>query len=89
MTGPGLGASDSAIWDAALSEGSIIVSKDRDFAIRAQTRPEGPQVVWVRLGNATSRRLLEWLAPRWAEIETRLAQSARLVEVGRPEPESH
>ena len=81
MNSVGLNAPDSAIWDAARREGRIIVTKDRDFAIWAAARRTGPQIAWLRLGNATTRSLLTWLEPRWSSIEDRLAEGAHLVEV--------
>lgn len=80
----GVGVSDGTIWQMARRESSIIVTKDRDFAIWAAARRDGPQVVWIRLGNATSRNLLMWLEPRWLEIESRLNERIHLIEVGRP-----
>lgn len=80
----GVDATDSAIWNAARQDRSVIVTKDRDFAVWAMAGRGGPQVVWVRLGNATSRNLLRWLEPRWDEIEARLSDAVPLVEAGRP-----
>ena len=80
----GLGVTDAAIWETARREERVIVTKDRDFAIWAAARRQGPQVVWIRLGNATSGSLLSWLEPRWLEIETRLEEQVHLIEVGRP-----
>ncbi len=53
----GLGASDTAIFTAARESGSVIVSKDRDFRLLVQPPPP-PQLLWVRLGNATNTRLI-------------------------------
>lgn len=81
MNSVGLDAPDSALWDVARREGRIIVTKDRDFAIWASARRTGPQVVWLRLGNATTRSLLKWLEPLWPSIQSRLEEGAHLVEV--------
>lgn len=76
-----LQASDGAIWRLAREQRRIIVTKDRDFAIWAAERTVGPQVVWLRLGNATTRSLLTWLEPRWGAVETALAEGIHLIEV--------
>lgn len=76
-----VGAPDQAIWTLARNEARVIVTKDRDFAIWASDRREGPQVVWLRLGNATRRVLIEWLAPKWPLVEQRLLDGVHLVEV--------
>ncbi|MFC5371480.1 DUF5615 family PIN-like protein [Brevundimonas faecalis] len=77
----GVDASDEAIWDAAKAESRIIVTKDRDFAVWVSARRNGPQVVWIRLGNATTRSLIAWLTLRWLSIQDRLAEGAHLIEV--------
>lgn len=76
-----LTASDQEIWNLAKDQSCIIVTKDRDFAIWATDRRSGPQVVWLRLGNATRRVLIDWLAPKWPQIEGRLTDGVHLVEV--------
>jgi len=53
----GLGASDNAIFDAANVQGGVIVSKDRDFRRLVLSGPP-PQLLWVRLGNATNAKLI-------------------------------
>lgn len=78
-----LDADDDAIWTLARAEKLTIVTKDRDFALWAADRRSGPQVVWLRLGNATTRSLVQWLEPRWVNIEARLADGIHLIEVRR------
>jgi predicted nuclease of predicted toxin-antitoxin system len=40
-----LESSDGAIWDYAMSQGAIIVTKDEDFAIRASVSEARPRIV--------------------------------------------
>ena len=56
-------ASDPAIAAYARGKGQIVVSKDEDSvplvgALRFQ-------LVWLRCGNSTKRRLLIWLETHW------------------------
>ncbi|MBU6455545.1 MAG: DUF5615 family PIN-like protein [Cyanobacteria bacterium REEB67] len=44
-------ASDQEIWDYAKINNCVIVSKDEDFFHLSGTSEDGPQLVWVRLGN--------------------------------------
>jgi len=81
MNSVGVDAPDSAIWDLARLDERIIVTKDRDFAIWAASRQAGPRVVWLRIGNATTRSLMAWLEPRWPIIQERLIENTHLVEV--------
>ncbi|MET3837440.1 putative nuclease of putative toxin-antitoxin system [Brevundimonas sp. UYEF29] len=74
-------APDQAIWSLAKDQDRIVITKDRDFAIWAADRRSGPQVVWLRLGNATRRALIAWLEPKWSQIEQRLSEGVHLVEV--------
>lgn len=76
-----LDAPDNAIWTLARRQGRIILTKDRDFALWASDRRGGPQIVWLRLGNATRRVLIDWLEPRWPQIQLRLSEGVHLVEV--------
>jgi predicted nuclease of predicted toxin-antitoxin system len=48
----GLGdAQDEAIWEHAVRAGSVIVSKDSDFAGRTILGQGGPPVVWISCGT--------------------------------------
>jgi predicted nuclease of predicted toxin-antitoxin system len=60
---------------------SIIVTKDEDFAERTARTDVGPVIVWLRIGNATNRALLEWLEPRWSSVVQLLIDDNRLIEV--------
>ena len=74
-------AEDPEIWDHALESGSIIITKDEDFAERLSRTAGGPVVVWLRIGNATNRNLFQWLRPRWESVIHLLEDGNRLIEV--------
>lgn len=74
-------ADDIVIWNYALTSGATIVTKDEDFAERTARTTSGPIIVWLRIGNATNRALLEWLEPRWPRIIALLETGDRLIEV--------
>ena len=74
-------AEDGPIEAHALSAGAVIVTKDEDYAARAALEPNGPPIVWLRVGNATNRALLEWLRPRWPQVVVLLSAGHRLIEV--------
>ena len=44
-------ASDRVIWDYARSSSAVIGTKDEDFAVRRALLDNGPQIVWLRIGN--------------------------------------
>ena len=78
----GLGqANDRQIWTYARSKGAVVVSKDQDFADLARSDRRGVAVVWIRIGNATSRALWRTLEPVLPEILEALGRGERLIEV--------
>lgn len=48
-------APDQSVWDFALRHGSTIVSKDSDFHQLAFLKGPPPKVIWVRLGNCSTK----------------------------------
>jgi len=78
----GLGdAADLAIWHYALGAGTVIVSKDEDFAQRKILGHAGPAVVWIRLRNTRRRELLVWFEGVLPEILEALERGETFVEV--------
>ena len=74
-------AADAAIWQHAVDTAAVIVTKDEDFAVRAQLRAGGPQVVWVRYGNVRKAELLQKLAAVWPDVSDAIARGESLVEL--------
>ena len=74
-------ASDRIIWEHANASKSVIITKDEDFAEEVRRGDEGVSVVWLRVGNTTTKVLLKWLEPRWAQICSLLDNGDRLIEV--------
>ena len=74
-------ADDAVIWQRALERGAVIVTKDEDFPSRAWTSRTAPSIVWLRIGNASRRALLAWLEPLLPDIEARLGQGEKIIEV--------
>jgi predicted nuclease of predicted toxin-antitoxin system len=54
-----LAAKDTAIWDFALQEKAVIVSKDEDFPRRLSQSATGPAILWLRIGNSSRHALLD------------------------------
>jgi predicted nuclease of predicted toxin-antitoxin system len=55
--------------------------KDEDFVLLQALDPSGPAVVWVRIGNAVSRVLLERFTVAWPAILAALERGERVVEI--------
>ncbi len=72
-------APDPAIWRYAVEHDACVVTKDEDFALRrAQTT--GPQILWLRIGNATNLRLRAHLDAVWAAVLQCLENGEPVVE---------
>jgi len=72
---------DRDVWVRCHESGSVLVSKDEDFAVWVRAGRAGPAVVWLRTGNGTTRDLIACLAPVIEAVEARLAAGDRLIEV--------
>lgn len=74
-------ADDRALWDYAVTNSAVIVTKDEDFAIRRALAPTGPAVLWVRRGNTTRRALLAWFEPLLPAVLAAFERGEALVEI--------
>ena len=74
---------DDTIWQLALARRATIITRDKDFADWALSRSPAPQVVWIRIGNATNLSLTARLESAWDRIISELESGARVVEIGR------
>ena len=61
-------ARDREIWDHATAQDAVIVTKDEDFVTMRALRPEGPPIVWIRIGNVTKLSLLRRFAAAFPAI---------------------
>ena len=50
-------APDEILWGTAQREGFIIVTRDSDFADRPMLALPSPKIVWIRVGNCTTREI--------------------------------
>lgn len=74
-------ADDPDIWRYVEGADAIIVTKDEDFAVMARSLPNGPQVLWVRIGNTLNRELFRRFEVAWPQVEPLLAAGERVVEL--------
>jgi len=63
-------ASDLGIWEFARENGFTIVSKDSDFDQIRLMRGHPPKVIWVRLGNCSTRAIEDLLRSQSPVIHT-------------------
>ena len=74
-------AKDRDIWRHAKAAGGSIVTKDEDFVLFKAADPDGPTVVWVRIGNALRRVILHRLATAWPTVVAKLDAGESVVEI--------
>jgi predicted nuclease of predicted toxin-antitoxin system len=72
---------DRAIWTRAQETSAVVISKDADFVTLYTLEPDGPAVVWIRLGNTRKQALLQWFESLFPEILSSLEQGERLIEI--------
>lgn len=65
----GLRASpDSDVWDYAVHNKLAVVTKDSDFRHRSSLRGHPPKVIWIALGNCSTRMVEDLLRRRVLEV---------------------
>jgi predicted nuclease of predicted toxin-antitoxin system len=74
-------ADDAQLWEYAVQEEAVILTKDEDFASRRLREPDGPTIIWLRVGNCSRAALLRWLGPLLVSIEALVAAGERVIEV--------
>lgn len=62
------GATDEKIWDYSKTDDWILVSKDSDFYQRAILRGSPPKVVWLRIGNCSTKMISDLLNDHHSDI---------------------
>jgi predicted nuclease of predicted toxin-antitoxin system len=72
-------APDTDVWEYALRNDLAIVTKDSDFRHRSSLRGYPPKVIWIALGNCSTRTVEDLLRQRVAEVAEFLADEVKAV----------
>lgn len=78
----GAASGDSAIVRFAKTRRAVIISKDADFKQLLAGAHDAPQLVWIRLGNTTTRSLQQVLEVEWPRLLGALERGDAIVELG-------
>ncbi len=70
---------DTDLWKYASDHGFSILTKDTDFEQLSILRGAPPKVVWLRIGNAPTRAVLELLDRHHADIVAFLQEEERTL----------
>ena len=76
-----LSASDQRIWQEAISQSAVLITKDQDFAVLRVSRAGGSQIVWLRVGNVTNDELIARFTAVLGNIVKAVERGEALVEV--------
>lgn len=75
-------APDRVIWEYAIKNALVIVTKDADFAQRSDLQGTAPpQIVWVRLGNLRRKALIAEFSRLMPDIERAIANGIRITQL--------
>jgi predicted nuclease of predicted toxin-antitoxin system len=67
--------SDAALWEWARVHGYAIVSKDSDFWHRSVLFGHPPEVIWLRVGNGSTRVMADVLRRAAGAVEAFLQEA--------------
>ena len=73
-------ASDSAIWNFALANQAVIITKGEDFPQRKALADGGPAVIWIRLRNTRRAELLARFGAMLPDIVAALERGESVIE---------
>ena len=59
---------DNLVWEHAKSNALVIVTKDSDFVQLSARLGHPPKVIWLRLGNVSTRDVASLLRHRYEDI---------------------
>jgi predicted nuclease of predicted toxin-antitoxin system len=62
-------SSDDQVWQYAIANGFVIVTKDEDFHLLNVLRGSPPKVIWLQMGNCTTAQIEATLRNHLQEIE--------------------
>ena len=76
----GQSPSDTMLWEHALANSYVIVTKDTDFSNRIMLSVPPPWVVHLRIGNMRKQNFHQLLARVWLQVES-LLPAHKLINV--------
>lgn len=79
-TSLGQSLSDTFLWEYALANEYVILTKDTDFSNRMMLADPPPWVVHLRIGNMRKRDFHLFLAQVWPQVE-KLLPAHKLINV--------
>ena len=72
--------SDGDIWEYAITNNLIIVTKDVDFYNRYLSSSKYPKIIWFRTGNMKKKTFYKFIEQIWLEIEIMIQSGSFIIE---------
>ena len=73
---------DQAIWNYAVANAQIIITKDEDFKnLLLLASSQKTPVIWVRIGNCSNAALAQWFQPLFPQVLAHLERGEQLIEL--------
>jgi predicted nuclease of predicted toxin-antitoxin system len=70
---------DSDIWEYALKNELVIITKDSDFYYRCLSSKQYPKVIWIRIGNLKKKSFNSFIESIWLDVEEMLFHSSFII----------
>lgn len=71
--------SDTRLWEYALKNNLVIVTKDTDFYNLFISSVNKPKVIYLQLGNMKISELHEFFEKNWSDIVNHLSESSMVI----------
>jgi predicted nuclease of predicted toxin-antitoxin system len=71
--------SDSEIWDYALKNELVILTKDTDFYNRFLISENAPKIIYFQLGNFSLKQLYQYFNDNWEKIQSEIENSNLII----------
>jgi predicted nuclease of predicted toxin-antitoxin system len=71
--------SDTEIWDYALKNELIILTKDTDFYNRFLVSSTAPKIIYFQLGNCSLKQLHHYFNGNWERIQSEIENSRLII----------
>jgi predicted nuclease of predicted toxin-antitoxin system len=74
-------ADDKEVWNRAIREGRVLVSKDEDFVHLANRPGDAGRLIWVRMGNCRNTVLIAAFDRVHDEAVVAIGNGQKIVEI--------
>jgi len=71
--------SDTEIWEYALKNKLVILTKDTDFYNRFLVTENAPKIIYFQLGNYSLKQLHQYFNDNWDKIQAEIENSKLII----------